>query len=157
MKMKTRTIVLTLMFCLTAAAMAFAADDPNLGTWKLNEFKSKIPAGAAKNTSVVYTTSGDKIKAVVEGVDGAGKPTRNEWVGSFDGKDYAVTGDPNSDTRAIKMLNPNKYTLTVKKGGKTVTSGTIMITANGKTRTVRTSNTDAKGKKTKTVFVYDKQ
>jgi cytochrome oxidase assembly protein ShyY1 len=36
-----------------------------LGTWKLNEAKSKIPAGASKNLTVVYEAQGDSIKCTV--------------------------------------------------------------------------------------------
>ena len=154
--MKPRTILLTLAFCL-AGALACFASDANVGTWKLNEAKSKIPAGAAKNTSVVYTAEGDSYKCVVDGVDGAGKPLHNEWTGKFDGKDYALVGDSGADTRAIKMDSPNHYSLTNKKGGKPTTTGTIVLSADGKTRTLTTNTTDASGKKTSATFVYEKQ
>ena len=154
--MKVRTVLLTFVFCLSVVAMAFASD-MNMGSWKLNEAKSKIPAGSPKNTSVVYTASGDKVKAVVEGVDAAGKPTHNEWTGMYDGKDYAVTGDAASDTRAIKKVTDHTYNLTVKKGGKVTVTGIITISKDSKTRTLKTSGKDAKGKKTTSLAVYDKQ
>jgi hypothetical protein len=40
-----------------------------MGTWKLNEAKSKLAAGLPKNTSVTYEAAGDNIKATVDGVD----------------------------------------------------------------------------------------
>jgi hypothetical protein len=52
--MKTKTILFTLLLCFVGAAVCFAAADPNIGTWKLNEAKSKIAAGAPKLTTVVY-------------------------------------------------------------------------------------------------------
>jgi hypothetical protein len=154
--MKARTILLTLAFCL-AGAIACLASDVNVGTWKLNEAKSKIPAGMSKNTSVVYTMAGDNYKAVVDGVDGSGKPLHNEWTGKFDGKDYPTTGDPTADTRALKMTAPNHYQLTNKKGGKTTTTGTIVVSPDGKSRTLTVSGTDAGGKKSSATFVYDKK
>jgi hypothetical protein len=42
--MKVRTIALTVAVCLVAGAVGFASD-VNLGTWKLNEAKSKFPPG----------------------------------------------------------------------------------------------------------------
>ena len=69
--MKTRTMLLAVAFCLSAVAASFASD-ANLGTWKLNESKSKIAAGSSKNLTVVYTAEGDNYKCVVDGVDGAG-------------------------------------------------------------------------------------
>src|SRR5207302_46192 len=124
--------------------------------WKLNEAKSKIPAGAPKNTSVVYTAEGDNTKCVVDGLDAAGKPTHNEWTGKFDGKDYPLVGDATADTRAIMPAGANHYKLTNKKDGKPSTTGTITISADGKTRTVETHSM-ASGKAMSVKFVYDKQ
>src|SRR5690348_14507508 len=80
--MKKRTMFLIVAFCLAVIGASFAAD-ANVGTWKLNESKSKIPAGAAKNNTVTYTVAGDSFKCVVDGVDGSGKPSHNEWTGKF--------------------------------------------------------------------------
>src|SRR5512146_1234320 len=76
--MKTRTMLLLATVCVFAVA-CFAAEDANVGSWKLNEAKSKIPAGASKNNSVVYTAEGDSYKCVVEAVDSSGQPLHNEW------------------------------------------------------------------------------
>lgn len=154
--MRTRTVLATLAFCLAGAVACFAADS-NLGTWKLNEAKSKVPAGAPKNTKVVYSAAGDQYKCVVDGVDGAGKTAHNEWTGKFDGKDYAVTGDPTADTRSIQMVDAHHYKIANKKAGKTTLTGTIDFSADGKTRTLMTEGTDASGKKVNATFVYDKQ
>ncbi len=154
--MKTRTILMTLALCFFTGAVCFASD-ANIGTWKLNEAKSKFPPGASKNQTVVYTATGDSVKVTVDGVDGSGKPTHNEWTGKFDGKDYPVTGDPNSDMRSYKKVNAHTLALTVKKGGKVVTSGKIVLTPDGKSRTVTTHGTDAQGNKVEATAVYDKQ
>ena len=47
--MKTRSIVLALALCVVGVA-ASLAENPNMGTWKLNEAKSKIATGMMKNT-----------------------------------------------------------------------------------------------------------
>jgi hypothetical protein len=153
--MKMRTTLLTLAFCF-CAAMAFAAD-PNVGSWKLNESKSKIPAGASKNTSVVYTAEGDSYKGVVDGVDGTGKPIHNEWTGKFDGKDYPVTGDASIDSRSITKVDDHHYNVANKKGSKTTTTGSIVISPDGKSRTLTTHTTDASGKPVSATFVYERQ
>jgi len=153
--MKLRRIVLTLAMLFVGLTLCFAS--PTLGTWKLNEAKSKIPAGAPKNLTVVYEAKGDSIKCTIDGVDGQGKPTHTEWTGKFDGKDYPVTGDPNSDTRAIKQVDDHTAELTVKKGGKVTITGKAVVSADGKTRTVTLSGTDAAGKHIEITAVYDKQ
>jgi hypothetical protein len=154
--MKTRTILLTLAVCVFAVAVSFAAN-PNMGTWKLNEAKSKLPATAVKNNMVVYEAAGDSIKVTVDGTDAEGKPTHNEWTGKFDGKDYPLTGDPSADTRSYKVVNDNTTDLTNKKGGKTTLSGRIVVSADGKSRSITVSGTDSKGMKVKYTAVYDKQ
>jgi len=128
-----------------------------MGTWKLNEAKSKVPAGTAKNTMVVYEAAGDSVKVTVDGVDGNGKATHNEWTGKFDGKDYPLTGDPMSDTRSYKMIDAHTTELTNKKGGKVTLSGRVVVSADGKSRTLTVSGTDAMGKKMSSTTYYDKQ
>ncbi len=154
--MKARTVVLTFVMLVVSLTVCFASN-PNLGTWKLNEAKSKLVPGTPKNLTVVYAPAGDSIKCTIDGVDGQGKPTHNEWTGKFDGKDYPVTGDPNSDTRALKQTDDRTLELTVKKGGKVTATGRTVVSADGKTRTLTISGTDATGKKIEGTAVYDKQ
>jgi len=154
--MKTKKIVMILAVCLVAVAASFASS-PNMGTWRLNETKSKIPAGAAKNTTVVYEAAGDDVKVTVDGIDAKGKPTHNEWTGKFDGKDYPLTGDPDSNTRSYKKVNGRTTELTNKKDGKVTITGRIVVSADGKSRTVTVSGMDATGKKVTSTAVYDKQ
>ncbi len=153
--MKPKTI-LAILVLLAGAAAGFAAD-MNMGTWKLNETKSKIGPGGTKLTSVVYEAAGDMVKITVDGVDGEGKPVHSEWTGKYDGKDYPVTGDPTSDSRSFKTVNARTMTLAVKKDGKVTVTGRIVVAADGKSRTVYTGWTDAKGKPAKSTAVYDKQ
>lgn len=154
--MKAKTIVSTLALYLVAAAVCFAAD-LQMGTWKLNEATSKLAPGVAKNHSVVYEAAGDEVRITVDGTDSEGKPVHNEWTGKFDGKDYPVTGDPGSDARSYKVVDDRTLELTIKKGGKVTVTGRIVVSADGKNRTVTTSGTDPQGKKFKSVAVYDKQ
>lgn len=154
--MKARTIVWCAVLCVITVAISLASDQ-HMGTWKLNEAKSKIPAGVQKNHSVVYEAAGDNVKVTVDGVDGMGKPSHNEWTGKFDGKDYAVTGDASSDMRSYKKIDDRTLELTNKKDGKVTTSGRIVVAADGKSRTVTVSGTDAKGKKVHYSAVYDKE
>lgn len=58
-----------------------------MGRWELNGEKSKLAAGAGKNTKVVYEAKGDQVKVTVDGVDAGGKPAHNDWTGKFDGTD----------------------------------------------------------------------
>ena len=154
--MKGRVILLTLAALFVGVTVCLA-DSPQMGTWKLNEAKSKFSPGATKNNTVVYEAAGDSVKVTVDGVDGDGNATHNEWTGKFDGKFYPVTGDPTSDMRSYRKINNHTLALTGKKGGKVTLTGRIVVSANGKTRTVTTTGTDSKGKRVSNRAVYDKQ
>jgi hypothetical protein len=131
--------------------------NPQMGTWKLNESKSKLAPGTTKNHTVIYEAAGDNIKVTVEGTDPAGKTVRHEWTGKMDGKYYPVTGDPTSDSRSYRQVNPRTLSFTAKQGNKVTLTGRVVVSADGKTRTVTTTGTDAKGKKVNSTVVYDKQ
>lgn len=154
--MKLRTFVVSLTLCLFAIAL-YAAENPNMGTWKLNEAKSKIPAGVGKNTTVVYSSAGDMIKVTTDGVDGSGKPTHSEWTGMFDGKPYPVTGTSAYDARAVTAKGDRTLEIDNMKGGKSVGTGKVELAKDGKSRTLEIDNADASGKKVHAKFVYDKQ
>jgi hypothetical protein len=154
--MKTKTVGLTFILCLAAGAFCLAADDPMIGTWRLNEAKSKIAPGAPKNSTVIYAAAGDQIKVTVDGTDAEGKSIHSEWTGKFDGKDYPVTGDATADVRAYKKERKDTLEMTNKKDGKAAATGKVVVSADGKTRTVTISFTDAKGAKMTSTAVYDK-
>ena len=153
--MKAKTIVLAISLVFVSAALGFQ-NNPQMGTWKLNEAKSKF-AGKARNQTVVYEQTGDQIKVTVDGVDENGGAVHSEWTGKFDGKDYPVTGDASSDVRSYRMINKNTLSLSGKKNGKVTLNGRIVFSRDGKSRTVTTTATNAQGKKVTNVAVYDKQ
>ena len=153
--MKTKTIGLTLAFFFAAGAICFAAN-PQMGTWKLNEKKSKIAQGMSRNDTVVYSSTLFQTKVTIDGRDAKGKPFHSEWTGMFDGKDHPVTGSSTEDMRAYTKVDDRTLTFTMKKGGKVTITGRIVVAADGKSRTVIATGTNAKGKKFKNVAVYDK-
>jgi lipopolysaccharide export LptBFGC system permease protein LptF len=153
--MKTRIAVVAVALSFAAAAACFAAS-PQMGTWKLNEAKSKMPAGMGKNTTVTYAEQKDKIKVTVDGVDKDGKPTHSVWVGKFDGKTYPAKGNLSWNSAAYKVVNDRNNDITTMKDGKVVWSGQITVSADGKSRTVTLNGTGADGKKFSGKAVYDK-
>jgi hypothetical protein len=155
-RMKPKIIGLTLAVCFLGAAICFAAD-PQMGTWKLNEAKSKITPGTNKYATVTFKDMFGKIKTTQDGVDGAGKPIHVEWSGKFDGKDYPITGDPNADTRSYRKIDDRTLEVTGKKNGKVTATARTTVSADGKSRTANVTGTTPNGKKFKNVVVYDKQ
>ena len=155
--MKRIVILFTLAVLFVGGVNVCLAQSPHMGTWKLNEAKSKFGPGATKNNTVVYEPAGDSVKVTVDGVDGAGSAIHSEWTGKFDGKLYALTGDPTSDMRSYRKINNRTLALTGKQNGKVTVSGRIVVSTNGKTRTVTTTGVNSKGKKVTTTAVYDKE
>lgn len=153
--MKLRTIVCALAVCFIGTTLC-VAQQGFMGTWKLNEAKSKLAAGETKNNTVVYEAAGDSVKVTIDGTDASGNPVHSEWTGKFDGKDYPVTGDPTSDMRSYDFRSAHHLGFKVKKGGKVTLTGTIALSNDGKSRTVNATGTDAHGKKVKSTTVYDK-
>src|SRR6266404_8666325 len=153
--MKNRIAAVAVALSFVAAAVCFAAN-PHIGTWKLNEAKSKLVPGMGKNTTVTYAEQKDKIKITVEGIDKDGKPTRSVWVGKFDGKAYPVKGNLPYNSVAYRVVNDRTNDITAMKDGKIGWSGQITVSADGKSRTVTINGTDAQGKKFKGKAVYDK-
>ena len=154
--MKTRIATIAAALSVIATAAGFGAS-PQMGTWKLNEGKSKLAPGMGKNTTVVYAEQGDKIKITVEGVDKDGKPTHGVWIGKWDGKAYPAKGNVSWNSAAYKVVNDRTNDITTMKNGKVMWTGRITVAADGKTRTVTINGTDANGKDFRGKAVYDRQ
>ena len=140
---------------LMATAACFGTS-PQMGTWKLNEAKSKFAPGMGKNSTVIYAEQGDKIKITVEGVDKDGKPLHGVWIGKWDGKTYPSKGNLTWDSAAYKIVNDHTNDITTMKKGKVMWTGRITVARAGKSRTVTVNGTDAEGKKFRSKVVYDK-
>jgi hypothetical protein len=95
-------------------------------------------------------------KVTVDGVDAKGRPTHSVWTGMLNGTDYAVSGDPTADTRSYNKVDDHTLNFWQKKGGKVVMSGKIVVSADGKTRTVTTMSKGRRGKMLRTTSFYDK-
>ncbi len=154
--MKTRIAVAAVALSFVATAACFAAN-PHMGTWKLNEAKSKLAPGMGKNITVVYAEMKDEMQVTVDGVDKDGKPTHSVWVGKADGKAYKSEGNLPWDAAVYKMVNDRTYDLTMMKDGKVFSTGKSTVSADGKSRTVTLNRTDADEKKVKAKIVYDKE
>jgi hypothetical protein len=104
---------------LLIATTTIFAGNALMGTWKLNEGKSKFAPGATKNTMVTYAPAkGDMIKCTVDGVDKAGKPIHWDWVGKFDGKPYPLKRSPSFEMLTYKPVNDRTNKTTATKAGK---------------------------------------
>ena len=153
---KTRIAVVAVALSFLATAACFAAN-AHMGTWKVNEAKSKLHPGMGKTNTVVYSEKKDQMQVAVDGVDKDGKPTHGVWTGKPDGKAYKMKGNLAWDAMAYKVVNDRTYDLTAMKDGKMLWTGKSTVSADGKSRTLTLNGTDANGKKVKGKVVYDKE
>ncbi len=148
--------LITAAIVVLIGGMALAqSSNPLLGTWKLNAAKSK---GSAQSGTTVFEAAGAGVKLTVDLVNTDG--TKNHWTitPNFDGKDYPVTGNsPYGDAAAFTRIDQNTTRIVSKRGGKVSVTQTIVVAPDGKTRTVTTKGTDAKGQPVDTIAFYEKQ
>ena len=157
-----RTVVHTIVFAVVAAMMVpvnFAqAADPSNGTWELNLAKSKFdPGPPLQSQTRTYEVMDGTVKMTLKGVNAEGKEMQSTYTGSYDGKDFPITGNPDADTVAVKRINDSTFEATLKKAGKVVSTSTRTISKDGKVMTVKTKGTNAKGEKINNTLVFDKQ
>jgi hypothetical protein len=151
--------VLAIVSATSGVAIAeAAAPDPVIGTWQLNVSKSTFTPGPAFKSQVrTYSQSGQSIAVVIKTVHADGKETTTQVTYQLDGKDYPVTGNPDADSNSVKQVDSNTAKFTLKKAGKVVSTGTRTVSKDGKTLTVKSKGTSAKGEKFDDVLVLDKQ
>ena len=146
-------IAVALVVVLGSTALAQA-----VGAWKLNLAKSKYQQGQApKSTTLVYEAAGAGIKVTVDTAPAAGAPIHYAFTANYDGKDVPVIGNPNADMAARTRVNATTTKLVNKKGGKILSTLTLVVSADGKMLTITTTGTDAQGQNIDSVAVYDKQ
>ncbi len=155
--MKSKSVLLFLALCLFPLSL-YAADNANIGTWKLVAAKSKFSADAIKNTTVIYADEGDKIKVTTYGINPEGKAVFTEWIGKFDKQDYPVTGDvAPGTTRSYKKVNNHTLELTAKHNGDVTSRARITVSADDASQVVSLENITPDGDKTHSKSVYDRE
>lgn len=156
--MNTRKLILAAVALVGSVAVAVAADDPVVGTWQLNASKSTFNGGSApKSQTRTYSQSGPSITFVQKTVAADGATATNQATYQLDGKDYPITGAGDYDSLSGKQVNPQTATFTLKKGGKPVGTTSRTVSKDGKTMTSKIQLTTAKGEKTQSVLVFDRQ
>jgi hypothetical protein len=151
-------IAFLLLALFAAGAGAKAADDPMLGSWKLNVAKSKFSPGPgiqAETNQVESNGNGIKLTAQITTADGT-KVTES-YAGTFDGKEFSVGGDANVDAAYLKRIDAHTMERINKKAGKPTTTMRYVVSSDGKTKTVHITGTTAQGQPVNSVLVFEKQ
>lgn len=149
--------LLRIVFVIAAvSATLWAADEPIVGTWKLNVAKSTFNGPAPKSRTLKLEPSGNGFKLTTDEIDAQGKRDSSTYTANFDGKDYAAK-TPFRDTIAWKRIDARTWETTSKKDGKVTDTSRRVVSPDGKMLTITTTGTNAQGQKVSRVSVYDKQ
>lgn len=157
--MKPALSSLTLGALLAMSSVLLAAGkpaDPALGTWKLNATKSS-GTSVPRSETRTYAASAKGILLTYTRVGADGKESSIKATFKYDGQDHPVTGSTDFDAVSVKRIGRNIVESIMKRGGKPVGTSTRSISADGKTLTLVTRGTDAKGQMTTATLVYDRQ
>src|SRR5262249_27615831 len=150
--------VLALAIVGLLAAPAVAQEPSLAGTWTMNTARSKYsPRPAPKNESVTYVATTDGFAYSVTATEADGSPTKLTGALHFDGRDVAVARSPDYDTVASRRVDAYTTETTRKKAGKVVQTVTRVVSHDGRTLTLTTKGTNARGDTIGNVGVYDRQ
>ena len=143
--------------CVLAVGL-FAAENPFVGTWKLNAAKSKLAgSGIGPSGGVRVESDGTTYKASVDTTDEKGQPVKFDYEATLDGKSSKVTGSATIDELSLKRVNDHTIDATGKKNGKVVYTDKRTVSPDGKTYTISRTGTSPDGNAIHATIVFDKQ
>ena len=153
-------IAVLLVFIVCLAAWA---DDPQVGTWKVNLAKSNFKtAPPPKSQTVTIVPAGkDGIKLTVNAINTNGEKSIIEYAAQYDGKEYPRTetgaGAVAGQTVTLRRIDSHTAERVAYLKGKKLTTEKWEISNDGKTRTVTQSGVSAQGQPVDNALVYEKQ
>jgi len=155
--MSARIAVLLLIAFVVSASAQFP-NDPRIGTWKINLAKWKFnPGPPPRDMTVRFEQIGfNGLRVTIDTVEASGEVTKYTYVANYDGKDYAVSGDPGRDTVALKRIDLFTPEYTNKRTGKVINTYREVIARDGKSRTITQKGMSSRGVMVDNVIVYDR-
>jgi len=154
----------TLVLLALCSLPVFAADNPYIGTWKLNTANSTYkPGPPMKELSVKFEADGNNVRRIAQGMDGEGKPVDQ---GGTEGSSFPWDGEFHTVTKpsekpevqvAVKVIDPRHLTVRIKVDGKITDNDRSSVSADGNTITDIEDGVSMKGEKYHNVEVFEKQ
>ena len=148
-------LLLSTVLVLALAVAVMAADDPFVGTRKLNVAKSTITGPPPKSdiTKTESVVNGLKFQRDIVSADG--KASHSEWTYMLDGKDHANSRP--GESSACTRDNAKLFHCVIKKDGIEIRRLFDVISEDGITGTFTAKGKNAQGEVTSSVLVVDKQ
>jgi len=149
---------IALTLCMLATRL-LAADNPFLGTWKLDVAKSQFnPGPGRKEITVKLEQDGENIRRLATGTSADGSPIHEESSIPWDGKDHLVPKPTEPQrTVAITQIGGRTLQVIVKQHGKTTATSHVVVSSDGRTVRQTEDGVNDKGEKVHNVVVAEKQ
>jgi hypothetical protein len=132
--------------------------DPMVGTWRLNPARS---TSTFRSATTVVEAAGAGIRTTVDLVSGDGTPYHFTWSAKYDGKDNPVRGvspyGAGAHVIALTRVDARTAKIVTKLDGKVTITQTLVVSVDGRTRTITTKGRDAKGQAIESIAIYEKQ
>jgi hypothetical protein len=142
-----------IMLGLLIPAASAQGPNPRFGKWKL-----KSDAPPPSSNVMTYEPFGAKgMKITIDAVNRDGVKSQWFYTTNFDGKDEPVTGNPGTDTGAVRVVTDRVNEIIYKKDGKVSQVLTNVLSPDGSTIGIIYMRMNAEGKTTNVTFAtYEK-
>jgi hypothetical protein len=111
-----------------------------------------LTSATIKNEAV-----GAGIKSIVDAVHAGAPVAHYEYTANYDGKDNRIVGNADDDVVALTRVDATTTKLVYKKEGKVTVTQTIVVSSDGKIRTITATGTSPQGHAVNNVTVWEKQ
>jgi hypothetical protein len=143
--------IFAFMFVLSTTSVA---EDPFAGTWRLNVSPGM---GPIKSYILRIERQDNGQSGIFDIVDANGKAFHGEFNARFDGKDYPVTGAPDTDMVSLNRFDTSTLDYLWKKDGKETESWRAVVAGDGKTLNISIKIRNPQGPDVALVSVFNKQ
>ena len=139
-------ILFVVLLC--AACASAQNNNPRFGRWKL-----KSDAPAPQSNIMTYAPYGEHgMKITIDSVNREGKKTQWGYTTNFDGKDEPLTGNPGTDSGAVRATSDAVNEIVYKKDGRVTQILTNVLSPDHNTLGIIYMRQDAEGKTTRVSF-----
>jgi hypothetical protein len=148
-------------FIYALALLAFAtplfASDPYVGTWTLNQAKTKYTTGTApKDVTVMVVQQGKNFQVTITGTRSDGSPIAAKYTIPVNGG-AATVQQGDFDAVKSKRVDANTRDNSFMKDGKEIRTRHQVISSDGKTMTSTVKGVDSAGNPVEGDDVFDKK
>ena len=141
-----------------SAARAQSADDPVLGTWRLNVERSTFTPGPGWRSQLrTYRSVPEGVSVTWSGVDAGGETMQVSYTYAYDGRDYPMVGSASYDTLNAVRIDALTVKSEEKRDGRIVGIAMRKVSADGKVLTITDEGINRKGETFSQVLVFDRQ